>query len=118
MLGPDGLPLSRKPPNYTPDPLRSNSDRVTERVEDFNGGFRIHTEQDCDDTLAAVHAAGDLIPRHTKVGGARYAGSVPVVQALIWAKECGAAVGTREWAEYANRKMNGGGFEKLKANLK
>jgi hypothetical protein len=41
-------------------------------------------------------------------------GSVPAVQALIWAKECGAAVGTREWAEYASAKMSDGDFKRFK----
>jgi hypothetical protein len=118
LLGPDGLPLSRPAPKHGPVALRSNADPVTERVEDFNGGFRIHTEQLCDDTLQAVHDAGDLIPKKTAADGARYMGSVPVVQALIWSKECGAAVGTREWAEYARKKMETGGFSKLKAALK
>lgn len=82
-------------------------------MEDFNGGFRIHTEQECDDTLTAVREAADLIPRKTKGDGATFVGSIPVVQALIFAKECGSAVGTREWAEYARKKMDGE-FKRLK----
>lgn len=114
LLGADGLPLSRKPPNYPLTPLRSNADAVAERVEDFDGGFRIHTEQNCDRTIEAVHQSGDMLKRKTKADGARYAGSVPVVQALIWAKECGCPVGSREWAEYAAKKLNNGEFSKLK----
>lgn len=114
MLGADGLPLSRRPPNYKIDPLRSGSDPVKERFVDFNGGFHIVTEQNCDDTIEAVHDAHSLIPKKTKVDGARYAGSVPAVQALIWAKECGSAVGTREWADYAAAKMKDGDFKKFK----
>lgn len=87
-------------------------------MEDFNGGFRIHTEQNCDDTIRAVHDASDLLPRRTAGDGARYMGSVPVVQAYIWAKECGAAVGTREWTEYAAKKLDNGTFSRLRANLK
>jgi len=114
LLGPDGLPLSRRPPNYKVDPLRSGSDPVHESTVDFNGGFHIVTEQNCDDTISAVQDAGSLIPRKTKADGARYAGSVPVVQALVWSKECGAAVGTREWSEYAATKMKDGDFKKFK----
>jgi hypothetical protein len=57
-----------------------------------------------------------MLPKKTAGGGARYMGSVPVVQAAIWAKECGAVVGTREWAEYARKKMENGGFNRLKVH--
>jgi hypothetical protein len=55
-----------------------------------------------------------MIQKRTKADGARYMGSVPAVQAYIWAKECGAAVGTREWADYAAAKMGSGDFKKFK----
>lgn len=105
-------------PKYHPDPLRSRSDAVTERFVDFDGGFHIVTEQDCSATINAVRAASDIIPRKTKADGARYAGSVPVVKAHEWAKECGFPVGSHGWVDYATKKLNSSEYKHLRANLK
>lgn len=113
LLKPDGTPLSREAPAFRPAPLRSHSDPVSERIVDFNGGFRIVTEQKCDETIKAVHEAVDYFPGRSKADGVRFAASVPVVQALIWAKECGAAVGTRPWILYAEKKLKTD-FKKLR----
>lgn len=96
-----------------PPTPRSRSDTPYELWSDTSTGFQIKHVQKCDDTLRAVHDAAELIPKKTKADGVRYSASVPVVQALIWAKECGCAVGTREWVAYAEKKMRGE-FSKLK----
>ena len=85
---------------------------------DDNGCFHIVTEQDCDATIQAVHDAGSVLRRHTGGDGARYMGSVPLVQAQIWAKECGFPVGSRGWTDYSAKKLNSVEFAKLRAQLK
>jgi len=44
----------------------------------------------------------------------RKIGSIPLIVAETWAKECGAAVGTKEFAEYAKRKLMDGDFAKFR----
>jgi len=90
---------------------------VRERVEDFDGGFRIVEEQQCDDTIEAVKLAGENLPRKTRADGARYMGSAPLIVARIWAKMCGSAPGTREFAEFARKQLTSGEYAKLKVHL-
>lgn len=115
LLGADGLPLSRKPPKH-PAPLRSKADPIRERYVDTDNGHRIVTTQTCDDTIAAVHAAREIIPKKQK-NAPRYKGSVPLVVCQIWAKQCGAPIGSREFSEYAAKQLDGGEYAKFKAWL-
>lgn len=103
------------PPKHTPTKLRSDADKVTENLVDFQGGFHVVTEQKCDDTIAAVHSAKDYFKKNTK--GARYLGSAPIIVAQIWAKECGFPPGTREFTEYAHKQLTNGEYSKFKAFL-
>lgn len=75
---------------------------------------RITTVQDCDPVIDAVAAARDL-PKG-KEDGLRYVGSIPLVLADIWAKECGAYPGTKEFGEYAKRKLQDIDNRKLLVN--
>lgn len=43
----------------------------------------------------------------------RHVGSVPMVIAETWARECGAAIGTAEFAEHVKGKLMSGEFSKL-----
>lgn len=44
----------------------------------------------------------------------RKIGSIPLIVAEQWAKECGAGVGTKEFAAYAKRKLMDGDFAKFR----
>lgn len=44
----------------------------------------------------------------------RKIGSIPLIIAEQWAKECGAGVGTKEFAAYAKRKLMDGDFAKFR----
>ena len=46
----------------------------------------------------------------------RLAGSIPFVVAEMWAKECGAQIGSQEFLEYVKKKLLSGDFSKLVAN--
>lgn len=46
-------------------------------------------------------------------GPLRYRGSVPIVLAKRWAAECGFAIGTKGFNEYAHRKMQDSEYGKL-----
>lgn len=44
----------------------------------------------------------------------RYAGRIPAVIAEQWSMECGARIGTAEFAEYVQRKLSDGDFAKFR----
>lgn len=44
----------------------------------------------------------------------RHAGRIPAVVAEQWSKECGAAIGTAEFAEYIQKKLMDGDFARLR----
>jgi len=94
-----------------------SSDPIRERVVDIDGGFNIVQEQNCDSTIEAVHGAADFMRKRPKNLGARYLGSVPLVVAQQWAKECGCAIGTKEYLVYAQRQIMDGAFAKFRAKL-
>ena len=84
---------------------------------DTPNGHAIVTTQQCDDTIRAVHEARDFFPKRTKGDGARYLGSVPLIVCQIWAKECRSAIGTKEFRDYATKKLTSGDYSRFKAWL-
>lgn len=56
------------------------------------------------------------IDGHNRKSDMRLAGSVPFVIAEMWSRECGAKIGSREFAEYVKKKLMSGDFSKLIAN--
>jgi len=109
--------MSRNPPSLSTvrvPPKYDNLPGLTERFVDDGDKFHLITSQNCDDVLAAVKAA-----RHTVRRGKdqHYLGSVPVLVAQVWANECKAPLGTREFLEYAGKKIKSPEFAHLQANL-
>jgi hypothetical protein len=56
------------------------------------------------------------IDGHNRNSEMRLAGSIPFVIAEMWAKECGAKIGSQEFMEYVKKKLMSGEFSKLVAN--
>lgn len=48
--------------------------------------------------------------------GLTYLGSIDPITAANWSRECGAAIGTREFAEYAKKKLMSGDFAHFRAD--
>jgi hypothetical protein len=117
LLDHQGRPILTRNLNAAPVALRSHSDPIREHFVNTDKGFKVVTEQTCDDTIKAVHDAGSLLRKRTKGDGARYMGSAPLVVVQIWAKECGAKPGTREFLEYARRKLTDGEYARLKVHM-
>ena len=83
-------------------------------ISDYTtGAVRVVKTQNCDNILAAIKEAPDVFRKNTGPNGARYAGSVPLLVAGQWARECGAAVGTKEFLAYARKKLMSGEYNKL-----
>ena len=49
--------------------------------------------------------------------GKLYLGSIDMVTATNWAKECGCGIGTKEYNIYAKKKLMSGDFNKFKADV-
>jgi hypothetical protein len=81
-----------------------------------DGRLVFEQTQDSDEIVRAVHAARDMVRRDTGPAGSRFLGSVPILLAQLWARECGAAVGTREWAQYARNKLLSDEFRDLRVH--
>ena len=56
------------------------------------------------------------IEGHNRNSDFRHAGRIPFVIAEMWSRECGAKIGSQEFAEYVKKKLMSGEFSKLIAN--
>lgn len=66
------------------------------------------------DVSADLERAAMLRDTHRNGGDMRLAGTIPAVVAETWARECGSAIGTAEFAEYVKGKLMNGEFAKLR----
>jgi len=96
------------------------SDRLRKKretmVADERGNVRVVHRSDSQPVVDAVKAYSEMGTRRTKAG-TRYLGSVDPILATVWARECGAAVGTKEFAAYAKKKLLSGNYTKLRAEI-
>ena len=103
--------MQTKPPTYAPAPY---SERMI--VSPSDGTFSFVKTQNVDHVLAAAKDAREQLRKDTGPIQGRYLGTVPVLVAQQWAKECGAAVGTKEWSVYAKKKLADGTWAKLRVH--
>lgn len=98
-------------PEYAPAPY---SERIlTDRL---SGKFHFVKSQDVTGILQAAHEMKDMVRKDTGPVQGRYLGTVPVLVAQQWAKDCGAAIGTKEWAAYAKKQLKDGTWSKLRVH--
>jgi hypothetical protein len=83
---------------------------VQEKVVTQDGLVRIVKTQNAEPMFDAIKAAKDL-PKNPTM---RYVGSIPMILGQKWARECGFAIGTKGWREYAHKKLKSGEFSKLR----
>lgn len=98
----------------------SSSSPITEKLYlDSNGtNFHIVKRQNVQQILEAAKDAAEILRPNTGPAGGKYLGTVPVLVAQQWAKECGAAIGSREWAHYAKTKLKDGTWARLRVHQK
>ncbi len=87
---------------------------VEKWYSDEDGNITRETHQDTNRVVEAVHGMRD----HAKGDDMYFLGSVPVVIAREWARTCGAAIGTREFAEYAKKQLMDSDWAKLSSGVK
>lgn len=83
---------------------------------DHNTGI-IHVKRsvDAEPVMQAMKDYGDIIDRSkSRVAGTKMIGSIDPVTAAIWRKECGAGIGTREFAAYAKKKLADADFKRFR----
>jgi len=84
-------------------------------IKEQDGKVYVKTTEDVQPLLDAngrLRSVYDEMPSYGRNG--RLAARVPGTVAQNWAKECGAAVGTKEYMAYAKRKLVAGDYQKLR----
>lgn len=95
----------------------AHDDTVERWAVDPDGNITIRRTQDAEGIIRGLDNLRLAQAGRRALGGAgRYVGSVPMVLAAEWAKECGAAIGTKEFLAYAKRKLQDGENAKLLVN--
>lgn len=69
-----------------------------------------------DPVFEGVKHLNELVNPERDKTGRLYLGSVDVLTAQNWAKECGHAVGTKPWVAYAKKKLMSGDYSRLQAD--
>lgn len=87
---------------------------VTEQIVETDDKLIISRQQDVTSLLDEIKDLADVAPRSHGDAGFRLAGRIPLVVAELWSDECGAAIGTKEFAAFVRRKLMDGDFAKLR----
>lgn len=77
------------------------------------GNIWINTVQDVEPILRRNHELSTVLPNHAGDYRWRYVGEIPLVICQQWQKECGAAMGSKEFTEYAKKKLKDPDYKKL-----
>ena len=84
---------------------------VTENYAfDSDGTMRITRSQDVQSLIDQNKHEADAAPSMFGQAAVRKIGSIPFVIAEAWSRECGAGIGTKEFAVYCKRKLMDGDF--------
>lgn len=90
--------------------LTINPDGVVERLIEQDGKLIVHRSQDVQSIIEQNKAEADTAPSMHGQAAVRKIGSIPFVVAEQWSRECGAAIGSKEFALYCKRKLMDGDF--------
>lgn len=74
-------------------------------IEQVNDKLTIRHRQEVEPILDAIKDLPGAVKKDSGHARRRLLGSVPVIIAMEWSTECGAAVGTPEWTAYARKKL-------------
>lgn len=76
-------------------------------VLDSDGSIHIVRSVETSPVIAAVKAYGEILDKRKEgAAGARLFGSIDPITAAVWARETGLRIGTKEFAEYAKKRLN------------
>lgn len=83
---------------------------VREKMVEEDGRLHISRSQDVKYLIDENKALADIAPSMHGDAKFRLAGRIPFVVAEQWAAECGAGIGTKEFALYCKKKLMNGDF--------
>jgi hypothetical protein len=83
---------------------------VMERMIEQDGKLIVNRQQDVEGLIEQNKIEAELAPSMHGDAAVRKVGSIPFVVAEEWSRECGAAIGTKEFALYCKRKLMDGDF--------
>ena len=87
---------------------------VMERMIEDEGKLIVDRRQDIQTLIDQNKAEADVAPSMFGQAAVRKIGSIPFVVAEEWSRECGAAIGSKEFALYCKRKLMDGDFAKFR----
>lgn len=88
--------------------------RETMHLDSDGKVIRYVSYQETDPILRAIKATKEIIRPNTGPVQGKYLGSVPLIICEKWAKDCGAALYSKEWKAYARRQLMSGEWSKLR----
>jgi len=91
-----------------------NQHGVMERMVEDDGKLIVDRRQNIDALIEQNKAEAAEAPSMFGQAAVRKIGSIPLVVAEQWSRECGEAIGTRAFAEYCKRKIMDGDFAKFR----
>jgi hypothetical protein len=86
---------------------------ISEKITAEDNKIQVARSQDVSGILKEIHDLKDHIPSMHGDAKARWVGSIPLVIAEQWSRECGAAIGTHEYAGYIRKKLLDPDYKKL-----
>lgn len=83
---------------------------ILERMIEQDGKLHVQRRQDVQAIIDQNKIEAEIMPSMYGEAAYRKVGSIPFVVAEAWAAECGAAIGTKEFAAYCKKKLMDGDF--------
>lgn len=83
---------------------------VMERMVEEDGKLIVDRHQDIQALIDRNKAEADVAPSMFGQAAVRKIGSIPLVIAEQWSRECGAAIGSKEFSSYCKKKLMDGDF--------
>lgn len=112
--------LRKNEPSRRTPQRRVLTERHSSRVREefvFDGDkFGFKKTQVVDEIFDGINRVGQR--GKGKADGMQYLGSVPILVAQIWAKQCGAPIGSKEHTAYAKQQLYSGEWAKLKVHFR
>jgi hypothetical protein len=71
---------------------------------------------DVEPIVEGVKHLNNLVNPERDKTGRLYLGSIDPLTAANWSRECGHSIGTKDWAEYAKKKLMSSDYAKFQAD--
>jgi len=86
---------------------------VSEKIVAEDNKIQVVRSQEVSGILKEIKDLRDHVPSMHGDAKARWVGSIPLVIAEQWSRECGASIGTHEYAAYVRRKLSDADYKNL-----